>query len=104
MANPDTPSAVERYSTIAFGGLLLLIATSLFGWGVRLTLAGLFSAAGWPPGLGQLLLPVNLTALVIGFGAWRLLIMGLPERIFGLALGWAVVALFGVAGAVGAMA
>lgn len=102
MSNLDAPSALERYSAFGLGALLLLIATSLCGWGVRLTLAGL-GAAGWPPGLGQLLAPVIGTAIVIGFGAWRLLRMGLPARIAGLPLGWAVVATFGIAVLFGAM-
>lgn len=96
-------TAVERWSAIAFGALLLLVATSLGGWGVRLAVAGLRSA-DWPPGLGQLLLPVGITALVIGFGAWRLLCMGLPARIGGLSLGQAVLAAFGVAALIGAVA
>ena len=103
MSNPDTPSALERYSALGLGALLLLVATSLCGWGVRLTLAGL-GTSGWPPGLGQLLLPVGVTALVIGFGAWRLLRMALPARIAGLPLGWAVVAAFGIAALLGALA
>lgn len=102
MPNNEPASAVERWSAILFGGLLLLIATSLLGWGVRLSVAGLGSA-GWPPGLGKLLLPVGVTALVIGFGAWRLLRMGVPPRVFGLPLGWAVLASFGVAAVVGAV-
>jgi len=104
MTTSETPSGLERYSAIAFGGLLLIIAASLFGWGIRLVFAGLFSAAGWPPGLAQLLLPINVTALVVGFGSWRLLAMGLPKRVFGLSLGWAVLATFGLAAIVGAVA
>lgn len=102
MSNPAAPpSTLERYSALALGLLLLLVATSLFGWGVRLALAGLGSA-GWPPGLGQLLAPVLGTAIVVGFGAWRLLRMGLPARIGGLPLGWAVLATFGIAALFGA--
>lgn len=102
VSSSDPGAAAERYFSIIFGGVLLLMATSLFAWGVRLTLAGLFGASGWPPGLGGLLLPIGLTAAVIGFGSWRLLIMGLPARIGGLALGWAVVATFGLAAVIGA--
>jgi len=104
MQNSDSnpAAAVERWSAIIFGGVLLLVATSLCGWGVRLSVAGL-TAASWPPGLGQLLLPVGATALVIGFGAWRLLRMGAPERLFGLSLGWAIVTAFGAAAVIGAL-
>lgn len=103
MPSTAPPSAIERYSALAAGALLLLAATSLFGWGARLAVAGL-GAAGWPPGLGSLLLPVGLTSSVVGFGAWRLLRMGLPARIVGLPLGWAVLAAFGLAVAMGAVA
>ena len=103
MPSPETPSAIERYTAGASGGLLLLVATSLCGWGVRLALAGL-GAASWPPGLGQLLLPVGVTAFVIGFGAWRLLRLGLPPRIGGVPLGRAVLASFALAALVGALA
>ena len=103
VSNRESPSAIERYAALAAGVFLLLVAASHCGWGVRLTLAGL-GAAGWPPGLGQLLLPVGATALVIGFGAWRLLRMGLPARVGGLPLGWAVLATFGIAALFGALA
>ena len=103
MSNPAAPSALERYTALATGALLLLVAASLCAWGVRLALAGL-GAAGWPPGLGQLLLPIGFTALVIGFGAWRLLCMGLPARVGGLPLGWAVLATFAIAALIGAVA
>jgi hypothetical protein len=102
VSNTETPSAVERY-TAAISGVLLLVATSLFGWGVRLALAGIQSSAGWPPGMGQLLLPVALTSVGVGFGAWRVLLMGLPARIAGLSLGWAVAACFVLAAVVGAV-
>lgn len=100
MSDLDAPSAFERFAALAAGALLLAAATSLCGWGVRLTLAGL-GPAGWPPGLGSLLLPLGLTSLAVGFGAWRLLRMGLPARIAGLPLGWAVLAAFGIAAAAG---
>jgi hypothetical protein len=38
---------------------------------------------------------------LVGFGAWRILKVGLPERVAGLPLGWALVALFGLATAIG---
>lgn len=104
MSNPDpVPAAFERYVAAGMGGLLLLIAASLCGWGVRLTVAGL-GPAGWPPGLERLLLPVVLTTVVIGFGSWRLLRMGVPARIFGMPLGRAVLASFALAALVGALA
>lgn len=103
MSKPDAPSAVERYTAIVSGAVLLLIPTSLFGWGVRLGVAGLLAPAGWPPGLEKLLVPIAITAIVVGFGAWRLLRMGLPQRIGGVSVGWAVVAAFGIAGGIGAL-
>ncbi|MBI4984379.1 MAG: hypothetical protein HZC24_03270 [Rhodocyclales bacterium] len=51
-----------------------------------------------------MLLPIAITTLVVGFGAWRLLRIGLPERIFGLSSGRAVLATFGLAGVIGALA
>lgn len=102
MSVPEPSPALERYSAAAVGVLLLLLAASMFGWGVRLAFAALLLPAGWPPGLEKLLLPIAVTALVVGFGAWRLMRMGLPARLFGVPLGWAVVAVFGVAGLAGA--
>jgi hypothetical protein len=99
----DDASAIERFFSVAIGALLLLIATSLFGWDARLIAAGLRSDAGWPPGLGQLLLPVGATAAVVGFGAWRLLLMGLPARIGGYSLGRVLLAAFGLAAVIGAV-
>lgn len=104
MPNPEPLTSLERYASVGAGGLLLLVAASLFGWGARLAVAGLRSPAGWPPGLEQLLLPIAITTLVVGFGAWRLLRIGLPERIFGLSSGRAVLATFGLAGVIGALA
>ena len=104
MPQSDPATAVERYTAIIFGGLLLLLAASLCGWGVRLAVAALHTPAGWPPGLGQLLLPVGITVLVVGFGAWRLLRIGLPARVAGRALGRSVLACFALAAIIGAVA
>lgn len=104
MSQPDpVDPAVERYTAIATGGLLLLVATSLCGWATRLVLAAAHTAAGWPPGMNQLLIPVGITVLVVGFGAWRLLKMGLPARIGPLPLGWAIVTCFPLAAVIGAL-
>lgn len=99
----DEASTTERVFSVATGGLLLLIATSLLGWGARLLVAGLRTDAGWPPGLGNLLLPVAVTAALVGFGAWRLLLIGLPARIGRYSLGYLVLAAFGLAAMVGAV-
>lgn len=101
MSDPASPVRVERYASSAIGALLLLIAVSLWGWDIRLAVAGLRSPAGWPPGLGDLISPVTVTSLLVGFGAWRILKVGLPERVAGLPLGWALVTLFVLATAVG---
>ncbi|MDD5250500.1 MAG: hypothetical protein PHY45_16065 [Rhodocyclaceae bacterium] len=98
----DDASALERFFSVASGGLLLLIATSLLGWDARLIVAGLRSAAGWPPGLDQLLLPIAVTAALVGFGAWRLLLLGLPARVGGYSLGRLVLAAFALAAVIGA--
>lgn len=98
----DPGNAVERYVAMATGGALLILAVSMCGWGVRLLRAAA-GPAGWPPGFGQLLIPVVFTIAFAGFGAWRLLRMGLPERVFGLPLGGAVLATFGIAVLVGAV-
>lgn len=97
----DAGSTVERAVAIGTGGALLVLALSMCGWAVRLLRAA-SGPAGWPPGFGQLLIPVAFTVAFAGFGAWRLLRMGLPARIFGLPLGGAVLALFGLAALVGA--
>lgn len=99
----DRASTLERFFSVAIGGLLLLLATSLLGWAVRLAAAGLRGDAGWPPGLGQLLLPLSITAALVGFGAWRLLLIGLPARIRGYSLGRLVLAAFGLAALIGAI-
>ena len=104
VSNTEAPSAGERFIAVVAGAVLLLVATSLCGWGARLTLAGIQSPAGWPPGLGQLLLPVALTSVVIGFGAWRVLLMGMPARVAGLSLGHAVLATFVLATVIGVAA
>lgn len=96
----DAGTAVERFVAIGTGGALLVLAVSICGWAVRLLRAA-SGPAGWPPGFGQLLIPVALTVAFAGFGAWRLLRMGLPARIFGLPLGGAVLAAFGLAALVG---
>jgi hypothetical protein len=102
VSDPAPPVRVERYVSLAIGAVLLVIAVSLWGWNVRLAVAGLRTPAGWPPGLGNLILPVTITSLVVGIGAWRILKLGLPERVAGLPLGWALMLLFGLASAIGA--
>jgi hypothetical protein len=99
----DEASKVERYTGIAAGAALLLLAMSMFGWGVRLVVAGVTSEAGWPPGLGQLLFPIALTSALVGLGSWRLLLLGLPERIRGYSLGRLILAGFGAAALTGAL-
>jgi len=99
----SNPSTLERYTGIGAGALLLLIALSLLAWGAGLVVAGLRTEAGWPPGLGQLLLPIGITALLVGIGAWRLLLLGLPERVFGYSLGRLILVSFGVAAVIGAL-
>ena len=93
---------VEHFVSIAMGGLLLVIGLSLFGWGVRLAVAG-GQAPTWPQGMGKLLLPVAMTAAAVGFGSWRLLLVSLPRGIGGVSLGRIVLGLFGVAALVGAL-
>src|SRR6185369_16623050 len=104
--SPDEPPApttpMEYFVSLSMGGLLLLIALSLWGWGIRLGVAGGRAPAGWPPGMGQLLFPVLLTALAVGFGSWRLLLISLPKGLAGLSLGKWIVVLFVVAALVGA--
>jgi hypothetical protein len=99
---PPPPVRVERYASAVVGLVLLLIGVSLWGWGVRLGAAALRTDAPFPPGLNELLLPVALTAVLVGFGAWRILKLGLPERVAGLTLGWAALAMFALATVVGA--
>lgn len=99
----SNPSTLERYTGIIAGALLLLIALSMLAWGVRLAAAALFSEAGWPPGLGKLLFPIGLTSLLVGIGAWRLLLLGLPERVFGYSLGRLILVSFAVAAVIGAL-
>jgi hypothetical protein len=105
--SPSEPAApttlVEHFVSIAMGGLLLTIGVSLFGWGVQLAVAGGQSPAGWPPGMGKLLLPVALTALAVGIGSWRLLLISLPQGIAGISLGKWIAGLFVLAAAVGAL-
>jgi hypothetical protein len=104
MSDEVSPSsALERVIAIGAGAPLLLIAVSLFGWSVRLVIAGLRTEAGWPPGLGGLLLPIVGTALIVGAGAWRLLLTGVPERIFGQSLGRIILVGFGAAALIGAL-
>ena len=102
-SEPPVPTTlVEHFVSIAMGGLLLIIGVSLFGWGVQLAVAGSQSPAGWPPGMGKLLLPVVLTALVVGIGSWRLLLISLPKGITGVSLGKWIAGLFVLAAMVGA--
>lgn len=95
--------AFERYFAIGLGTPVVLIAITMFGWGVRLAVAGLTSGSGWPPGLERLLLPIGLTAVATGFGGWRLLLSGLPPRVAGYSLGRMILAGFGVAAVLGAV-
>jgi hypothetical protein len=99
----DDTSTLERYIAVGTGVPLLLIGMSLFGWGVRLAVTGLFGEADWPPGLGQLLLPIAITSLLVGLGGWRLLLTGVPERIGRFSIGRLIAAGFGVAAVVGAV-
>ena len=98
---PTTP--MEHFVSLSMGGLLLLIALSLWGWGIRLGVAGGQAAAGWPPGMGKLLLPVLLTASAVGFGSWRLLLVSLPKGLGGVSLGKWILGLFVLAALVGGL-
>jgi hypothetical protein len=103
-SEPPAPTTlVEHFVSLVMGGLLLVIGVTLAGWAVRLAVAGGQVPAGWPPGMGKLLLPVLLTALVVGIGSWRLLLISLPRGIGGISLGRIVLGLFGAAALVGAL-
>lgn len=99
MSEPS--SRLERAIAVGTGVPLLLIAMSLLAWGVQLTVAGLRTEAGWPPGLHTLLLPVALTSAALGFGAWRLLLTGMPSRLGPFSLGRLILAGFGAAALLG---
>lgn len=94
-------SRLERWLSIGVGAPLVLLAASLLGWGVRLAMAGVRTDAGWPPGLEKLLLPIALTAVFVGFGAWRLLLLGLPQGIRGFSCGRLILAAFALAAVAG---
>jgi hypothetical protein len=98
-----SPTALERWTAIGAGVPMVLIAMSLLGWGVRFAVAGLRTEAGWPPGLEQIFAPIGITAVVVGFGGWRLLLTGVPARIGGYSLGRIIFAGFCVAAIVGAL-
>lgn len=103
-SNADAPpNRVEKVISIGVGGLLLVLAVSLWVWGVRLGVAGLRDTAGWLPGLGKLLFPLALTSVFVGFGSWRMLVVALPQRIFGLTPGRLVLAVFVLGSVVGAV-
>jgi hypothetical protein len=101
MSDPAPLALVERCVSAVIGLLLLIVGVSLWGWSVRLVAVALRTDAPWPPGMGGLLLPVVVTALTVGFGAWRILKLGLPERVAGLTLGRALLVLFGLAAVIG---
>lgn len=98
MAETSPPTGVERVASLASGGVLLLLAVSLWGWGVRLGIAGLRETAGWPPGLNQALIAIIVISAVAGFGAWRMLRLGLID---GRPVGKSVLALFALAAVAG---
>jgi len=91
MAETSPPTGVERFASLVSGGVLLLLAVSLWGWGVRLGVAGLRETAGWPPGVTQALLAASVISAVAGFGAWRMLRLAFIE---GRPIGKAIVILF----------
>lgn len=98
MAETSPPTGVERFASLASGGVLLLLAVSLWGFGFRLGIASLREAAGWPPGVSQALLAVGVISVVAGFGAWRMLRLGLTD---GRPVGKAILVLFAIAAAAG---
>lgn len=97
-----SPTGVEWGLSIAIGGGLMAMALSLWVWGTQLAVAGLL-APQWPPGLLGLLLPIGLLAAGVGFGAWRMLAIVLPERLLGLGSGSWVLVAFGVAALAGTL-
>lgn len=99
----SSPSALERAIAIGTGVPLLLIGMSIFGWGVQLVAAGLGGDAGWPPGMGKLLLPIGITAVLVGIGGWRLLLTGVPPQVAGVSLWKLILAGFAAAALVGAV-
>ncbi|SRR6266581_5859327 len=99
----DSTTLVERSVAIGVGALLLLIAASLGGWAAHVAVAALRLPSGWPPELARLLGPVMLTVAAVGFGAWRILRLGLPPRLAGLSLGRAVLAVLALAAIAGAL-
>ncbi len=99
----EESSTFERYFALGLGVPVVLIAITMFGWGVRLAVAGLTSGSGWPPGLERLLLPIGVTAAATGFGGWRLLLSGVPPRVAGYSLGRMILVGFGVAALLGAV-
>lgn len=101
---PAVPTTLmEYFVSIAMGGLLLLIGVSMWAWGVRLVVAGALSPAGWPPGMATLLFPVALTAVAVGIGSWRLLLIALPGGVASVSLGKCVLGLYVLATLVGGL-
>ena len=103
MGPPPPTTLMEHCVAISIGGLLLVVAVSIWGWGIRLAVAGGQAPAGWPPGMEKLLFPLGLLALAVGFGSWRMLLISLPNGIAGFSLGKWVLALFVLAGLIGGL-
>ena len=103
MSDSKSLARVERFTSGAVGGMLLLVAVSLWAWAVRLVVAAGQADAPWPPGFFSLLLPVAGAAVLVGFGAWRILRMALPTGLGGaLTLGRLVLLAFAAASVAGA--
>jgi hypothetical protein len=102
-APPAPTTLAEHLVAISMGGILLLIGLSLWAWGIRLAVAGALAPAGWPPGMGGLLLPVALAAAAAGIGSWRLLLISRPKGFAGLSLGQWMLGLFALATLLGGL-
>jgi hypothetical protein len=77
------PNRFETIVSIVMGSLMLVVATALCYWGVRLALSGL-RAAAWSSGLNFMLPFALLASIGAGFGSWRMLTHGRPQGLAGL--------------------
>ena len=101
----DTPSTLaERLVSILSGALILLMAVFAFAWAAHWTAVWLREPSGLPAEMVQVLMVAVLAGALVGFGAWRLLLLGVSGPILGLSPGRLVLATLVLGAVAGAFA
>ena len=101
MSETVLTSVAERVVSYVFGSAFLLMALIACHWGANWAMTWQQNPGALPSDMYQVLAATGLGAAGTGLGAWRLFLIGAPARLFGISLGWLILAAMAIATLVG---